>query len=44
MNQAFESLFTSIILVIGTIVMMFITNWIMAITAIAASLIGFMIK
>ena len=40
MNQAFESLFTSIILVIGTIVMMFVTNWIMALTAIFSTLLG----
>ncbi|MBE6138950.1 MAG: ABC transporter ATP-binding protein [Firmicutes bacterium] len=41
MNHSLTSLVTSITLFIGSIVMMFITNWIMAITAILASLIGF---
>ncbi len=40
MNQAFENLFTSIILVIGTVIMMFVTNWIMAITAIVSTILG----
>lgn len=41
MNQSLATLVTSITLFIGSIIMMFITNWIMAITAIFASLIGF---
>ncbi len=41
MNQSLVSLVTSITLFIGSIIMMFITNWIMAITAIVASLLGF---
>ena len=41
MNQSLVSLVTSITLFIGSIFMMFITNWIMAITAILASLLGF---
>lgn len=40
MNQAFENLFTSIILVVGTVIMMFVTNWIMAITAILSTILG----
>ncbi|MBO5095317.1 MAG: ABC transporter ATP-binding protein [Bacilli bacterium] len=42
MNQSLASLVTSITLFVGSIIMMFITNWIMAITAIVSSIIGFM--
>ena len=41
MNQSIATLVTSITLFIGSIIMMFYTNWIMAITAIVASLFGF---
>ena len=41
MNQSLGTLVSAIALFIGTIIMMFYTNWIMAITAIVASLIGF---
>ena len=41
MNQSLASLVTSITLFIGSIIMMFITNWIMAITGIIASIVGF---
>ena len=41
MHNSLASLVSSVTLFIGTIIMMFITNWIMAITAIFASLIGF---
>jgi ATP-binding cassette subfamily B protein len=41
MNDTFSSLVSSIILLLGTILMMFITNWLMAITALFSSLIGF---
>ena len=41
MNQSFASIVSSLTLFFGTIIMMFITNWLMAITAILASLIGF---
>ena len=41
MNHSLASLVSSITIFIGSIVMMFITNWIMAITAILASLVGF---
>lgn len=43
MNQSLSSLVSAITLLLGTILMMFITNWIMALTAISASLIGFAI-
>jgi len=41
MNQSLSSLVSSITLFIGTITMMFWTNWILAITAIVSSVIGF---
>lgn len=41
LNQSLATLVSSITLFIGSIIMMFITNWIMAITAILASVIGF---
>ena len=42
MNQSLSTLVTSTTLFIGSIIMMFYTNWIMAITAIVSSLFGFM--
>ena len=41
LNNSLSSLVSSSTLFIGSIIMMFITNWIMAITAIVTSLIGF---
>lgn len=41
MNQSLATLVSATTLFIGTLIMMFITNWIMAITAILSSLIGF---
>ncbi len=41
MNQSLASLVSSVTLFLGSILMMFITNWILAITAILSSLIGF---
>ena len=41
MNQSLGTLVTNVTLFIGSIIMMFYTNWIMALTAILASLIGF---
>lgn len=41
MNQSLGMLVNSVTLFLGSIVMMFYTNWIMAITAIGASLLGF---
>lgn len=41
MNQSLATLVSSVTLFVGTVVMMFYTNWIMALTAILASLFGF---
>ena len=41
MNHSLGTLVSSVALFIGTIIMMFYTNWVMAITAILASFIGF---
>lgn len=41
MNQSLASLVSSVTLFLGSIIMMFITNWILALTAILSSLIGF---
>ena len=41
MNQSLSTLVSAIVLFLGTLLMMFITNWVMALTAIGASLIGF---
>ncbi len=43
MNNSISTLISSITLVIGVVVMMFITNWILAITAILSSLLGFIL-
>ena len=42
MNQSLTTLVSSMTLFLGSIVMMFVTNWIMALTAIAASIFGFL--
>ncbi len=44
MSNNITSLVTNITLFLGSIVMMFVTNWIMALTAIAASIIGFILS
>ena len=41
MNHSLASLVSSITLFLGSLIMMFVTNWIMALTAIFASLLGF---
>ena len=41
MNQSLATLVSNMTLFIGTIIMMFVTNWIMALTAIVSSFIGF---
>ena len=41
MNQSLATLVSATTLFIGTIIMMFVTNWIMALTAIISSLLGF---
>ena len=43
MNQSLGTLVCSITLFIGTLFMMFYTNWIMALTAIGATIIGFVL-
>ena len=40
MDNSISTMVTSVTLLIGSTIMMFVTNWIMAITAIVASLIG----
>ena len=44
MNQSLSSLVASTTLFLGSIVMMFVTNYIMALTAIAASILGFILS
>ena len=41
MNQSFATLIGSATIFLGALFMMFITNWIMALTAIISSLLGF---
>lgn len=41
LNHSLSSLVSAITLFVGTIIMMFVTNWVMAITAILSSLFGF---
>lgn len=41
MNNSLATLVSATTLFIGTIIMMFVTNWIMALTAIGSSLLGF---
>ena len=41
LNQSLATLVSSITLFVGSIIMMFVTNWVMAIAAILSSLIGF---
>lgn len=43
LNQSVVTLVTAVVMLLGSVIMMFVTNWIMAFTAIAASLIGFVI-
>ncbi|MGI6664888.1 MAG: ABC transporter ATP-binding protein [Christensenellaceae bacterium] len=41
LNQSVTTIVSAITLFLGALIMMFVTNWIMAITAVGASLIGF---
>lgn len=41
LNQSLVTVFTAVVMLIGSVIMMFVTNAIMAVTAIVASLIGF---
>ena len=43
LNNSLATLVTSITLFIGSVLMMFITNWIMALTAIFSSIVGFLL-
>ncbi|MBR1417056.1 MAG: ABC transporter ATP-binding protein [Bacilli bacterium] len=43
MNQSLATLVSSITLFVGTLIMMFITNYIMALTAVLSSIIGFIL-
>ncbi|MGN1371768.1 MAG: ABC transporter ATP-binding protein [Candidatus Coprovivens sp.] len=43
LNNSLATLVTSITLFLGSIIMMFVTNWIMAITAILSSILGFVL-
>ncbi len=42
MNNSLSTLVTSITLFLGSVIMMFVTNWIMAITAVFSSIFGFL--
>ncbi len=42
LNESIGSLISNVILFVGVLIMMFVTDWIMAFTAIAATLIGFL--
>lgn len=41
LSQSINTLVSAIALLVGSMIMMFVTNWIMAVTAICATLIGF---
>ena len=41
LNQSLGTLVTSVTMLVGSLVMMFLNNWLMALTAIAASVLGF---
>ena len=41
LNQSVATFFTAVVMLFGSVVMMFVTNWAMAFTAIGASLVGF---
>ena len=41
LNQSLVTFVTAVVMLIGSVVMMFVTNWVMALTAIVASLVGF---
>jgi ATP-binding cassette subfamily B protein len=41
MNQSLSTLVSAITMFVGTLIMMFYTNWIMAISAILSTIVGF---
>lgn len=43
LSQSISELVTAVVMLGGSVIMMFVTNWIMALTAIGASLVGFVI-
>lgn len=43
LNQSIGTLVTSVTMLVGTLVMMFYNNWIMALTAVGSSVIGFVL-
>jgi ATP-binding cassette subfamily B protein len=43
LNQSLDNLVRAVTMFLGSIIMMFLTNWIMALTAIGTSLIGFVL-
>ena len=43
LNQSLDNLVKSVTMLIGSVVMMFYTNWIMALTAIVSTIIGFLL-
>ena len=43
LNQSVTTFVTAVVMLAGSIVMMFVTNWIMAFTAIGASIVGFVV-
>lgn len=43
LNQSIATLITSITMFVGSLIMMFYNNWIMALTAVASSIVGFVL-
>ncbi|MDE6472357.1 MAG: ABC transporter ATP-binding protein/permease [Clostridia bacterium] len=43
LNQSISTLVTAVTLFVGSVIMMFVTNWILALTAIGATAIGFLL-
>ena len=43
LNQSVVTFVTAVVMLVGSVVMMFITDWLMALTAIAASFVGFIV-
>ena len=43
LNQSISTLVSAVTLFLGSLIMMFVTNWILALTAIGATVIGFLL-
>lgn len=41
LNQSVTTFVSAVVMLLGSVIMMFVTNWVMALTAIIASLVGF---